>query len=46
MIETQQKAEAIGTLHSGSRSSRKFMFDGVFEDLPPHLERQRQEAGF
>jgi 2-oxoisovalerate dehydrogenase E1 component alpha subunit len=46
VIETQQKAEAIGTLHSGSRSSRKFMFDGVFEDLPPHLERQRQEAGF
>lgn len=46
VIETQQQAEAIGTLHTGSRSSRKIMFEGVFEEMTPHLMRQRQEAGF
>lgn len=46
IIETQQKAEAIGTLHTGSRSSKKFMFEGVFETMPPHLKVQRAEAGF
>ncbi|MDO5684028.1 MAG: thiamine pyrophosphate-dependent dehydrogenase E1 component subunit alpha, partial [Propionibacteriaceae bacterium] len=46
ILETQVQAEAIGTLHAGSRSSKKFMFEGVFAEMTPHLEQQRREAGF
>ncbi|MGH8530018.1 MAG: thiamine pyrophosphate-dependent enzyme [Nevskiales bacterium] len=40
-----KEAESYGTL--GTRpDSPKTMFEDVFKDVPPHLVRQRQEAGF
>jgi 2-oxoisovalerate dehydrogenase E1 component alpha subunit len=45
VIETQKEAEAHGTLHSGPHPSARDMFEGVYESMPPHLRRQRQQAG-
>jgi 2-oxoisovalerate dehydrogenase E1 component alpha subunit len=45
VIETQKEAEAHGTLHSGPHPSARDMFEGVYETMPPHLRRQRQQAG-
>jgi 2-oxoisovalerate dehydrogenase E1 component alpha subunit len=42
----QKEAEAIGTLSAGKVPSPRDMFEGVYETMPPHLIRQRQEAGF
>lgn len=42
----QKEAEAIGTLHSGLRPSPSEMFNDVYAEMPPHLQRQRQLAGF
>ena len=42
----QKKAEANGTLISGPKPSPRLMFDDVYAEMPPHLQRQRQEAGF
>jgi 2-oxoisovalerate dehydrogenase E1 component alpha subunit len=42
----QKKAEAIGTLTSGHLPSGRDMFEGVYETMPPHLVRQRKEAGY
>lgn len=39
-------AEALGTLGSGKRISPASMFDDVYKDMPQHLRRQRQQAGF
>ena len=44
--EAQKAAEAVGTLTSGTSSSTRDMFEGVFETMPPHLVAQRQEAGY
>lgn len=46
VIEAQKQAEAIGTLHQGRRPSPAEMFDDVYAEMPPHLRRQRQQAGF
>ena len=46
VISAQKQAEAIGTLISGSTPSARDMFEGVFETMPAHLIRQRQEAGY
>lgn len=46
VIAAQKEAEAIGTLGAGAPPSPRDMFEGVYEELPPHLIRQRQEAGF
>jgi 2-oxoisovalerate dehydrogenase E1 component alpha subunit len=46
VLEVQREAEAIGTLHSGRRPSPRAMFDNVYAEMPPHLRRQRQEAGY
>ena len=46
VIKTQKEAEAIGTLGVGDMPSARDMFEGVYETMPPHLVRQRQEAGF
>ena len=46
VVNAQKQAEAIGTLVSGSAPSARDMFEGVFKDMPPHLVRQRQEAGW
>ena len=41
----QMEAESHGTLHSGGKPSVRDMFEGVYETMPPHLRRQRQQAG-
>ncbi|MEI4486186.1 thiamine pyrophosphate-dependent enzyme [Frigidibacter sp. MR17.14] len=46
ITNAQKQAEAIGTLHSGRRPSPKDMFEDVYAEMPPHLKKQRQEAGF
>jgi len=45
VIEIQKRAEKTGTLQDGRRPSPKEIFNDVYEDLPPHLIRQRQQAG-
>lgn len=42
----QRSAEAIGTLNDGKPPSPRDMFEQVYEKMPPHLIRQRQEAGY
>ncbi|MEO0398860.1 MAG: thiamine pyrophosphate-dependent enzyme [Pseudomonadota bacterium] len=44
VMAAQKEAEANGTLLSGRRPSVSGMFDGLFEETPPHLARQRDEA--
>jgi len=46
VIAAQKEAEAIGTLHHGLHPSPRDMFEDVYAEMPPHLLRQRQEAGF
>ena len=46
VLTVQREAEAIGTLHAGRRPSPRGMFDDVYAEMPPHLQRQRQEAGY
>ena len=45
VIEIQKEAERHGTLHSGDHPSARDMFEGVYEEMPPHLRRQRQQGG-
>jgi 2-oxoisovalerate dehydrogenase E1 component alpha subunit len=45
VIAAQKEAESHGTLHSGGKPSVRDMFEGVYAQMPPHLRRQRQEAG-
>jgi 2-oxoisovalerate dehydrogenase E1 component alpha subunit len=45
VIVAQKEAESHGTLHSGGKPSVRDMFEGVYADMPPHLRRQRQQAG-
>jgi 2-oxoisovalerate dehydrogenase E1 component alpha subunit len=45
VIAAQKEAEGYGTLHSDKRPSARDMFEGVFAEMPPHLRRQRQQAG-
>jgi 2-oxoisovalerate dehydrogenase E1 component alpha subunit len=40
--EEGRKAEAQGTLHDGLSQSFDTMFDDVFEEMPWHLEEQRE----
>ena len=46
VLAEQKVAEEIGTLSSGSMPSARDMFEDVFEEMPPHLIKQRQEAGY
>lgn len=46
VVSAQKESEAIGTLISGSAPSARDMFEGVYETMPPHLVKQRQEAGY
>ncbi|MDO5648130.1 3-methyl-2-oxobutanoate dehydrogenase (2-methylpropanoyl-transferring) subunit alpha [Paracoccus sp. (in: a-proteobacteria)] len=46
VAEAQKESESIGTLHTGRRASPATMFEDVFEQMPPHLIRQRHEAGY
>jgi 2-oxoisovalerate dehydrogenase E1 component alpha subunit len=45
VIAAQKEAESYGTLHSGAKPSARDIFDGVYAEMPPHLRKQRQEAG-
>ena len=45
VMAAQKEAESHGTLHSGGKPSVRDMFEGVYAEMPPHLRRQRQEAG-
>lgn len=45
VIAAQKEAEKHGTLHAGGKPSARDIFDGLYEDMPPHLRRQRQKAG-
>src|ERR1700688_3717121 len=45
VISAQKEAEKHGTLHAGGKPSTRDMFEGVFAEMPPHLRRQRQQAG-
>lgn len=42
----QREAEAIGTLQTGRRAGPRDMFEDVYAEMPPHLVRQRHEAGY
>jgi 2-oxoisovalerate dehydrogenase E1 component alpha subunit len=42
----QAKAESYGTLRSGPTPSPRDIFEGVYSEMPEHLRRQRQEAGY
>ncbi len=46
VLAAQREAETFGTLHDGPGPSVRDMFEDVYETLPPHLRRQRQEAGY
>ena len=46
VAEAKKQAEKSGTLHDGPHSSPATMFDDVYKEMPLHLRRQRQEAGF
>ena len=46
ILAAQKEAEAHGTLHTGPKPSVRDMFEDVYEVMPPHLRRQRQEAGY
>jgi 2-oxoisovalerate dehydrogenase E1 component alpha subunit len=41
-----EEAESFGTLHSDAISSPATMFEDVYAQMPPHLRRQRQQAGY
>ena len=45
VITAQKAAEKNGTLHAGGKPSARDMFEGVYAEMPPHLRRQRQQAG-
>jgi 2-oxoisovalerate dehydrogenase E1 component alpha subunit len=45
VITAQKEAESHGTLHAGGQPSVREMFEDVYAEMPPHLRRQRQQAG-
>ncbi|MGO9546337.1 MAG: 3-methyl-2-oxobutanoate dehydrogenase (2-methylpropanoyl-transferring) subunit alpha [Rhodomicrobium sp.] len=46
VVAAQKEAESHGTLHAGGQPSVRDMFEGLYAVMPPHLRRQRQQAGF
>jgi 2-oxoisovalerate dehydrogenase E1 component alpha subunit len=46
VVAAQKEAEKHGTLHTGGHPSVRDMFEGVYAEMPPHLRRQRQQAGY
>jgi 2-oxoisovalerate dehydrogenase E1 component alpha subunit len=45
VVAAQKEAERHGTLHTGGKPSMRDMFEGVYQTMPAHLRRQRQQAG-
>jgi 2-oxoisovalerate dehydrogenase E1 component alpha subunit len=46
VLEAQREAESHGTLHEGKKPPKKDIFEGVYAEMPAHLVRQRQKAGW
>ena len=46
VVAAQKEAERHGTLHAGGHPSVRDIFEGVYAEMPPHLRRQRQQAGY
>ncbi len=46
VTKAQKASEAIGTMTSGAHASVRDIFEDVYETMPPHLVKQRQEAGY
>ena len=46
VIQAQKEAESHGTLHAGGGPSVRDIFEGVYAEMPPHIRRQRQKAGY
>jgi len=46
VIAAQKEAESYGTLATGPLPSSALMFEDVYETMPEHLRRQKQQAGF
>ena len=46
VIAAQKQAEDYGTLHSALKPSGRDIFEDVYKEMPAHLRRQRQEAGY
>ncbi len=46
VIAAQKQAEQFGTLHSPLKPSGRDIFEDVYKEMPQHLRRQRQEAGY
>jgi 2-oxoisovalerate dehydrogenase E1 component alpha subunit len=46
VIDAQRQAEGHGTLHAGGKPSVRDIFEGVYAEMPPHIRRQRQKAGY
>ncbi len=45
VIAAQREAERHGTLLAGGKPSVRDIFEDVYAEMPPHLRRQRQQAG-
>jgi len=45
VLAAQKEAEGHGTLASGHVHDASTMFDDVYATMPPHLRRQREQAG-
>ena len=45
VLAAQKEAERHGTLHAGGKPSVRDIFEGVYAEMPPHLRKQRQQAG-
>jgi 2-oxoisovalerate dehydrogenase E1 component alpha subunit len=46
VIRAQKQAEAHGTLQAGGKPSVRDIFEGVYAEMPAHILRQRQKAGY
>ncbi|MCO6180612.1 MULTISPECIES: 3-methyl-2-oxobutanoate dehydrogenase (2-methylpropanoyl-transferring) subunit alpha [Ciceribacter] len=46
VIQAQKEAESHGTLHAGGKPSVRDIFEGVYAEMPTHIRRQRQKAGY
>mgnify|MGYP006179427163 CR=1 FL=1 len=42
VIKAQKEAESHGTLHAGGKPPLRDIFEGVYAEIPPHLQRQRK----
>lgn len=46
MRDAEARAEAVGLVHDGKGASAKYMFEGVYAEVPGRLREQRQKSGF